>query len=140
MTRKVVPATAQGHEISRLAPVKCAPPRLHALQSAITRKSSGSSRCPAAGVKGGQATPKGLRHGFGVSAIQSKVPLNLVQRWLGHADIKTTAIYTSAMGEEERQIAAQMWQERPEDRKENRIQERECSSLTSRTFEGIVTP
>ena len=62
-----------------------------------------------AGVIGAQATPKGLRHGFGVCAIQSKVPLNMVQRWLGHADIKTTSIYTSAMGPEERQIASLMW-------------------------------
>lgn len=63
----------------------------------------------AAGVTGSYATPKGLRHGFGVRAIQSSVPLNLVQRWLGHADIKTTAIYTSAMGPEEREIASRMW-------------------------------
>jgi len=62
-----------------------------------------------AGIAGAQATPKGLRHGFGVCAIQAKVPLNLVQRWLGHADIKTTAIYTSAMGPEEREIASRMW-------------------------------
>lgn len=63
----------------------------------------------AAGVTGSYATPRGLRHGFGVRAIQSNVPLNLVQRWLGHADIKTTAIYTYAMGPEEREIAGRMW-------------------------------
>jgi hypothetical protein len=63
----------------------------------------------AAGLHGTHATPKGLRHGFGVSAIQAGVPLNLVQRWLGHADIKTTAIYTNATGPEERAIAARMW-------------------------------
>lgn len=62
-----------------------------------------------AGVRGSYASPKGLRHGFGVRAIQASVPLTLVQRWLGHADIKTTAIYTSAMGPEEREIAARMW-------------------------------
>lgn len=62
-----------------------------------------------AGIVGPQATPKGLRHAFGVCAIQSKVPLNMVQRWLGHADIKTTSIYTSAMGPEERAIASLMW-------------------------------
>lgn len=62
-----------------------------------------------AGLDGSYATPKGLRHGFGVSAIQSNIPLNLVQRWLGHADIKTTAIYTNAMGPEERDIASRMW-------------------------------
>ena len=60
-------------------------------------------------LAGTHASPKGLRHGFGVSAIQSGVPLNMVQRWLGHADMKTTAIYTSAMGPEERDIAARMW-------------------------------
>ncbi|MEK9210767.1 tyrosine-type recombinase/integrase [Sphingomonas sp. 2378] len=60
-------------------------------------------------IRGSHASPKGLRHGFGVRAIQTGVPLTLVQRWLGHADIKTTAIYTSAMGPEERQIAERMW-------------------------------
>lgn len=60
-------------------------------------------------LNGAYASPKGLRHAFGVSAIQSGVPLNMVQRWLGHADMKTTAIYTSAMGPEERDIAARMW-------------------------------
>lgn len=63
----------------------------------------------AAGVRGSYATPKGLRHAFGINAIQSGVPLNMVQRWLGHADIKTTAIYTSATGDEERSIARRMW-------------------------------
>ena len=62
-----------------------------------------------ADLNGTYASPKGLRHAFGVSAIQSGVPLNMVQRWLGHADMKTTAIYTSAMGPEERDIAARMW-------------------------------
>lgn len=62
-------------------------------------------------VRGSYASPKGLRHGFGVRAIQASVPLTLVQRWLGHADIKTTAIYTSAVGPEEREIASRMWRE-----------------------------
>lgn len=64
-----------------------------------------------AGIVGEHASPKGLRHGFAVQAIQANVPLTLVQRWLGHADIKTTAIYTSAMGAEERSLAARMWHE-----------------------------
>jgi integrase len=63
----------------------------------------------AAGVVGPQATPRGLRHGFGVAAISAGVPLNLVQRWLGHSDISTTAIYANVMGAEERRIAARMW-------------------------------
>jgi len=63
----------------------------------------------AASVKGPQATPKGLRHGFGVAAIQAGIPLNLLQRWLGHAQLTTTAIYANAVGPEERNIAARMW-------------------------------
>ena len=62
------------------------------------------------GITGGiHATPKGLRHGFGLHAIRSGVPINLVQRWLGHASMTTTAIYLQAMGTEEREIAARMW-------------------------------
>lgn len=63
----------------------------------------------AAGLRGPHASPKGLRHGFGVSAIQAGVPLNMVQRWLGHADMRTTAIYTCAIGPEERMIASRLW-------------------------------
>lgn len=62
-----------------------------------------------AGITGLQATPKGLRHGFGVSAIQSNVPLNLVQYWLGHTDLATTTIYASTIGSRERKIASRMW-------------------------------
>jgi site-specific recombinase XerD len=63
----------------------------------------------AAGIRGGQASPKGLRHGFGVAAVQARIPLNLVQRWLGHAQLSTTAIDAEAIGPEEQEIAARMW-------------------------------
>lgn len=63
----------------------------------------------AAGIAGPQASPKGLRHGFGVAAVQAGIPLNLVQRWLGHADLSTTAIYVDAVGIEEQELAARMW-------------------------------
>lgn len=43
-------------------------------------------------------TPKGLRHGFAINALAHEVPLNLVSKWLGHADLKTTAIYLNAVG------------------------------------------
>ena len=33
----------------------------------------------------------------------------LVQRWLGHAQLSTTAIYAEAVGQEEQEIAARMW-------------------------------
>lgn len=64
----------------------------------------------AAIATGPHASPKGLRHGFGLHAIRCGVPLNLVQRWLGHASMTTTAIYLQAVGSEEREIAARMWQ------------------------------
>ncbi|MEA2878539.1 MAG: integrase/recombinase XerD [Hyphomicrobiales bacterium] len=60
-------------------------------------------------AEGPHQTAKGLRHSFGIHAIRSGVPLNLVQRWLGHASMTTTAIYLEALGEEEREIAARMW-------------------------------
>lgn len=64
----------------------------------------------AAIANGKHATPKGLRHGYGLHAIRSGIPITLVQRWLGHARLSTTAIYLQAMGDEEREIASRMWQ------------------------------
>ncbi len=61
-------------------------------------------------IVGRHASPKGLRHGFGVAATQRGVPLNIVQRWLGHANIEMTAIYADAIGEEERALAARLWE------------------------------
>lgn len=68
-----------------------------------------------AGVDGGgcHASPKGLRHAFGVSGVQNDVPLPMLQKWLGHANITTTTIYTDAVGAEEREIAQRMWTPRP---------------------------
>lgn len=59
--------------------------------------------------KGPHASPKGLRHGFGVHAVSKGIALNMVQKWLGHAQLTTTAIYANAVGEEEQNIAARMW-------------------------------
>ena len=42
-------------------------------------------------------------------SLEKGIPLNLVQRWLGHAQRSTTAIYADAVGEEERHIAARLW-------------------------------
>jgi integrase len=62
-----------------------------------------------AGLQGPHATPKGLRHGFGVAAVNAGIPLNMVQKWLGHAQLSTTAIYADAVGAEEQAIASKMW-------------------------------
>ncbi len=63
----------------------------------------------AAGLEGPHASPKGLRHGFGVAAVSAGIPLNLIQKWLGHAQLTTTAIYANAVGAEEKDIARRMW-------------------------------
>ena len=62
-----------------------------------------------ANLSGPHASPKGLRHGFGVTAVSAGIPLNLVQKWLGHAQLTTTAIYANAVGAEEQDIARKMW-------------------------------
>ena len=61
------------------------------------------------GLIGRSACPRGFRHGFGVGALQAGAPLNLVQRWLGHSRIGTTAIYADASGPEEKAFAAKFW-------------------------------
>lgn len=62
-----------------------------------------------AGISGANASPKALRHSFAVNALACDVPLNMVQKWLGHTSIETTAIYANACGQEEQKIAEKMW-------------------------------
>jgi len=62
-----------------------------------------------AGIDGPMACPKGLRHGFGIRAAGSNVPINLIQRWMGHSSIGMTTAYLHAVGVEERQFANRMW-------------------------------
>ena len=54
-------------------------------------------------------SPKGLRHGFGINATVNGIPLHMVQKWMGHAQLTTTAIYADAVGKEEQDIASRMW-------------------------------
>jgi integrase/recombinase XerD len=61
-----------------------------------------------AAVSGAAAMPKGLRHTFGVAGFQT-VPPHIVQRWLGHASLRTTAIYGDVSGSEERLLAKRIW-------------------------------
>jgi site-specific recombinase XerD len=63
-----------------------------------------------AGIVGRPACPRGLRHGFGVGTLQANVPINLVQRWMGHSRISTTAIYADVMGEDEAAFAERFWE------------------------------
>jgi site-specific recombinase XerD len=62
-----------------------------------------------AGIAESLCKPKALPHAFAVEAGQKSIPLNIVQRWLGHACIETMAIYASAIGDEERNLARRAW-------------------------------
>ncbi len=64
-----------------------------------------------AGIIGIQATPRGLRHGFGVATLRAGVPITLLKRWLGHARLSTTEIYTGVIGKEELEFASRFWSE-----------------------------
>lgn len=62
-----------------------------------------------AGVQGVRGTPRGLRHAFGIHTLAAGMPLNIVQRMLGHSSIATTTIYTEATGPEDRAFAERFW-------------------------------
>jgi integrase len=61
-----------------------------------------------AALSGSAAMPRGLRHTFGVAAFQA-VPPHIVQRWLGHASLRTTGIYGDVSGHEEHLFAERIW-------------------------------
>lgn len=63
----------------------------------------------AANIRGPMACCRGLRHGFGIHAAASRIPPNLITKWMGHASGSTTAIYLDAVGWEEREFAGRMW-------------------------------
>ena len=62
-----------------------------------------------AGIEGPQACPRGLRHSYGVAAVQAGVPLTTIAAVLGHADVSTTAIYATAIGAEARELVSRLW-------------------------------
>lgn len=62
-----------------------------------------------ADIEGPQASANGLRHGFGIAAIEAGVPLPTISAVLGHTKIETTAIYTTAISMEVREQLAKMW-------------------------------
>lgn len=68
---------------------------------------------------GRAACPRGLRHAFGVGALHAGAPLNMVQKWLGHARISTTTIYTAACGPEDFEFMRRVWRDSDLDRGPN---------------------
>jgi len=90
---------------------------VHGIREAQCRRASRSGRLwPWSRMTGWRAVravmeAAGLdgRHGFGVAAVSAGIPLDLVQKWLGHAQLSTTAVYADAVGAEEKDIAQRMW-------------------------------
>jgi integrase/recombinase XerD len=62
-----------------------------------------------AAISGIHASPKGLRHSFGVRGALGQIPVNLIQGWMGHSDPTTTAIYLAIRDEEERALIEKTW-------------------------------
>ncbi len=53
--------------------------------------------------------PRGHPHVQSCAAVTISIPLNLVQKCLGHAQLSTTAIYVDAVGAEEKSIDSRIW-------------------------------
>ncbi len=62
-----------------------------------------------ADLSGVRATTRGLRHGFAVGNVEDDIPVTILQKWMGHARLATTAIYTNATGPEELGLAERRW-------------------------------
>ena len=63
----------------------------------------------AAGIEGTHASPKGLRHAFGVRMAQKTRNPRLVQKLMGHTKLENTAIYMDLVGEEARAEVVRAW-------------------------------
>lgn len=55
-----------------------------------------------AGIEKDRRHPHVFRHGFAVNAVLSGVPPLVLRRWLGHARIETTLIYTEVLAQDTR--------------------------------------
>jgi len=63
-----------------------------------------------AGITGKKACPKGLRHAFGVAAVEHDIPITEIQQLLGHTFLKNTAIYTAVKDTEKRKLVSRLWE------------------------------
>jgi integrase/recombinase XerD len=56
----------------------------------------------AAGLEACTPRPRGRSTDSGGSGHHRRFPLNFVQKWLGHAQLSPTAVYSNAVGREEK--------------------------------------
>ena len=59
---------------------------------------------------GPHATCKAFRHSLALKAVRSGVPINLVQKWLGHANLASSLSYLDFVTPDERAMAMRMWE------------------------------
>jgi integrase/recombinase XerD len=63
----------------------------------------------AAGLERRAGLAQGGATRFQGAAVTAGIPLNLVQKWLGHVQLSTTAVSANAVGAEEKDIERRMW-------------------------------
>lgn len=64
-----------------------------------------------AGIAGDMASPKGLRHSYGVNMVTAKksMPIHVLSRLMGHSNTMITEIYLEVVGEEYSEIVNNAW-------------------------------
>lgn len=105
--RRVPIPNALQKALMEIAPVKCKQPIFSFSRPTGWRTIKEAMKL--AKIDGVQATSKGLRHGFGVRCAMAKIPLNLIQKWMGHSSPDTTSIYIDIVDEEELSFIRKTW-------------------------------
>jgi integrase len=83
------------------------------------------------------AKPKALRHSFGAEAALNQIPITLIKKWMGHARLDTTEIYTSLVGEEERALYRLTWRHLPRELRSQPSTRRQTSPIIGRVRDDI---
>jgi len=58
--------------------------------------------CAKAGIEKRRSHCHVLRHSFAVNAVLQRVPLPILQKWMGHSDIKNTMVYLHILSQDTR--------------------------------------
>jgi len=67
-----------------------------------------SNAAEKAGTEKGRRHPHVFRHGFAVNAVLSGVPPMVLRRWMGHASMDTTLIYTEVLAQDTKEYLRRM--------------------------------
>jgi len=67
-----------------------------------------SNAAEKAGIEKGRRHPHVFRHGFAVNAVLSGVPPMVLRRWMGHASMDTTLIYTEVLAQDTKEYLRRM--------------------------------